>query len=77
MTRLLLAIALIPAAATLAADAGSSRQALITICSQDANARGLAGDELSRYVAQCIKSREDSLQQDHDDPVLAAARGSC
>ncbi len=77
MKSLLLAIALIPAATALAAADGPSREALLTICSQDATVRGLAGDEHGRYVAQCVKTKEDMLKQEQDDPVLAAARGSC
>lgn len=68
---------------TYAADAPRAQQNKMSVCSKDAKAKGLKGDERKAYMSTCLKSdsttknaRKEKLKVCNDDAKAKGLRGA-
>lgn len=59
------------------AETTPTREQFLALCNQEALAQGIKAADLEAFVGECVKSKESTLNEEIDDPVIAAARKSC
>ena len=80
MKRIVLITILLAATATpglSSAETTPTLKQFLALCKQEALARGIKATDLEAFVGKCVKSKESTLNEEIDDPVIAAARISC